>query len=160
LTDGDPVPIVPTAYPLRPGFSAPAVRPDKALGYQACLNASAERKPEARRGRDRGGREDLRRSPGAGGLAIPGLKPKGPDRGRPGGGLAFGDVRTLQENHPGAHRRRTGLYKYLGLQKQGPAQTVRFRTFPGVVYQPGSTGRGRKWQLAQNGLIGSAVHCL
>jgi L-aminopeptidase/D-esterase-like protein len=34
------VPIVPTAILFDLGFGNPAVRPDKALGYQACLNAT------------------------------------------------------------------------------------------------------------------------
>jgi L-aminopeptidase/D-esterase-like protein len=36
------VPIVPSAILFDLAFSNPALRPDKALGYQACLNASAE----------------------------------------------------------------------------------------------------------------------
>jgi L-aminopeptidase/D-esterase-like protein len=35
------VPIVPTAILFDLGFGNPAVRPDKALGYQACLNATS-----------------------------------------------------------------------------------------------------------------------
>ncbi len=40
------VPIVPSAILFDLAFGNPAVRPDKALGYQACLNASAEAVPE------------------------------------------------------------------------------------------------------------------
>ena len=40
------VPIVPSAILFDLAFGNPAVRPDKALGYQACLNASAEEVPE------------------------------------------------------------------------------------------------------------------
>lgn len=36
------VPIVPTAILFDLGFGNPAVRPDKALGYQACLNATSD----------------------------------------------------------------------------------------------------------------------
>jgi L-aminopeptidase/D-esterase-like protein len=168
------VPIVPTAILFDLGFGNPAVRPDKALGYQACQNATADEPAEGSVGAGTGatiGKLFSVLQATKGGLGYSAVRTEG--------GLivaalvvvnAFGDVRNLSGDIIAGARSgpddRTFADTWACL-KRGiqPKQFVVQNTTLGVILTNARLDKAeaRKLaQLAQNGLIRviSPVHTL
>ncbi|MBI5583767.1 MAG: P1 family peptidase [Deltaproteobacteria bacterium] len=168
------VPIVPSAILFDLGFGNPAVRPDKALGYQACLNASAETPAEGSVGAGTGatiGKIFSVLQATKGGLGYSAVRS---EEGLIVAALvvvnAFGDVRNLSGKIIAGARTgpedRTFADTWACMKKgMQPKQFMVQNTTLGVVLTNARLDKAeaRKLaQLAQNGLIGviAPVHTL